>query len=99
MNEKGFFEGLFDFSFKEFITLKVLKVLYVIALIAIGIFLIIEIVYFFNQSTSVGVLFLIFSPLFFILVALLVRVYLEVIAVIFRIEEEIRKLSKEKEEG
>jgi len=94
MNEKGFFEKLFDFNFKEFITLKILKILYIIALIAIGVLLIVGIVYFFNQSTSTGVLFLIFSPLFFLLGAMLVRVYLEVIAIIFRIEEEVKKLSK-----
>lgn len=34
---KGFFAGLFDVNFTEFVTLKVLKVLYIINLVLIGI--------------------------------------------------------------
>jgi uncharacterized membrane protein YvbJ len=36
LTQNGFFASLFDFSFKEFITLKLLKILYIIAIIVNG---------------------------------------------------------------
>lgn len=37
MDNKGFFGGLFDLSFKEFVTIRVIKVLFVLAIIISGV--------------------------------------------------------------
>jgi len=42
---KGFFEALFDFSFSEFITARLIRLLYVLALIGLALFAIVSIVH------------------------------------------------------
>ncbi|MHB1000455.1 MAG: DUF4282 domain-containing protein [Armatimonadota bacterium] len=84
---KEFFTSLFDFSFKEFLIVKVVKVLYVIAIAAafsnsLVIFL---------NATRLGFgrafWMLIFSVLEFFVFVLLARAFLELIIVLFRIAE------------
>ena len=57
---KGFLGALFDFSFSEFITIKLIKILYILGIIFSTIVAIIFIVSGFNISTVVGIIFLIY---------------------------------------
>ena len=97
-NEKGFFEAIFDLSFSEFVTIKIIKFLYVLAIIASATMTIIFIVGgFATESVAVGVLFLLLSPVIFMLYVLMARVWLELIIVVFKIAENTSRLIEENE--
>jgi hypothetical protein len=87
MENKSFFGGLFDLSFKEFVTIRVIKVLYVLAIILAAIAAIGFIVSGFAAGGAEGVIMLVLSPLIFFLYVLAARVWLEIIVVIFRIAD------------
>lgn len=93
--EKGFFTQLFDFSFSEFITAKIIKFIFILGLILSGIATLGIIISAFSQSVMFGIFALILSPLIFLIYIILLRVSLEVIMVIFRISENIEKLAEE----
>ena len=98
MNEKkGFFGSLFDLSFSEFVTTKIIKFLFVLAIIgsAIGA-LIVVIIGFASGSVTAGILLLLLSPVVFIVYVLLSRIWLELIIVIFRIAENTTQLVQQK---
>lgn len=85
--EKGFFTQLFDFSFTEFITTKIIKFIYILGMIVTGLATIGIIISGFSQSVVIGIVALIFSPLIFLIYVIVLRVWLEIIIVIFRISE------------
>ncbi len=89
---KGFFEALFDFSFSEFITTRLIRLLYVVALVVLGLVTIVSIFTGFVEGLGTGLLRLILSPIFFVLGAIVARIYLELIIVIFRIAEHMKRL-------
>ena len=84
---KSFFAGLFDFSFTTFITLKFLRVIYIVLMV----FSVIGGLVLFASLASrggVGVLLgLILAPLVMLFYVVVARIYLELIALLFRIGE------------
>jgi len=92
MEEKNFFSNLFDFSFAEFVTTRIIKLLFAIAIIAAAVVAISLIVSGFGTGVGKGILLLILSPVIFILYVLGARVCLELIIVMFRIAENTGKL-------
>jgi hypothetical protein len=85
---KGSLSVLFDFSFRRFITVRLIRVLYVLALIGIGFATLGLIVTAFGSSAAMGILMLLIgAPIFFFLTLLSARVYLELIVVLFRVSE------------
>jgi hypothetical protein len=89
--DEGFFRSLFDISFTSFITTKIIKFLYVLALVLIGLGALIIIVSAFLQSVAAGLFVLvIIAPLGAFLYVIYTRVVLEVIIQIFRINEHLR---------
>ncbi len=90
----GFFSSLFDFSFNRLVATRVIKVLYVLLLVVIGLgllgFLIAAIV-----SGSVGsiLIALIIGPLLALLYIVYARILLEVLIAIFRILETNREIA------
>ena len=95
---QDFFNALFDFSFKEFVTIKIIKVIYGIGLFFAAIGALAVLVKGFQAGILLGILALILTPVVFILYSILVRVYLEVIIVLFRISEDVRQLAELKKE-
>lgn len=89
MQDKGFLGTLFDFSFSEFITTKVIKFLLALALVVNAIFTIVFIIGAFRVGWLGGVIVLILSPLLYLVLMLFSRIYLELIIVIFRIAENL----------
>jgi hypothetical protein len=88
MEEKGFFGSLFDISFSSFITTKIIKVLYVLSLIVIGLFALGLVISAFADSAALGIVVLVIvAPLGALLYAIYTRVVLEVLIAIFRIME------------
>ncbi len=93
MQDKGFFAKIFDLTFSEFVTVKIIKVLFIIGIIlatlgALG---------FLISSFATGKFFaiimgLILSPIIWIVYVIMIRVWLEIIIVIFRIAENTTEL-------
>lgn len=95
----GFFQALFDTSFSNFITIRIIKFLYIVAIIFIGIGALAQIFISFNESAGMGILFLILAPIIFVLGTILARIYMELIIVLFRIAENTGELVKQGKPG
>ncbi|MBN1591735.1 MAG: DUF4282 domain-containing protein [Candidatus Coatesbacteria bacterium] len=91
--ESGFFASLFDLSFSELVTVKVIKFLFVLAIIIAAVASVGYIVASFAHSAGAGVLVLIISPIIFLIYVIMARIWLEVLIVIFRISEDVRRIS------
>ena len=83
--QKGFFASLFDTSFSALITPRIIKVLYVIILVVIGLLTLVFIVSGISQGGGGAVFAIILAPIFALLYAIFARVYLEIIIVLFKI--------------
>jgi hypothetical protein len=88
MGQQGFLASLFDISFSSLITTWVIKVLYVLSMVIIGLVAVVFVVAAFADSVAGGiVVLLVVAPLFGLLYLIYVRVLLELVIVIFRITE------------
>ena len=95
---QGFFTTLFDFSFSEFIVPKILKVLYGLGILGAAITALGFIVNGFGAGVLGGIVMIILSPVIFVIGVILVRVYLEVVLVLFRIADNTAKMVQNKQE-
>ena len=94
MDPKGFFASLFDFSFSSFITTKIIKVLFILAIIGSAIGALFLLFAGFTSGNFFGVLFaLVLAPLAFLIYTILARVWLEIVIVLFRIAENTQKMA------
>jgi hypothetical protein len=98
MEQKGFFESLFDLSFSSLITTRIIKVIYILGMVVVGIAVIGMIVAGFSESVGGGIALLIFSPLIALLYIIFLRVWLELIMVMFKINDNVEIIAKEKKE-
>lgn len=88
MEQKGFLAALFDVSFTSFVTVRIIKVIYIITLVLIGIGALFFVVAAFAQSAAGGLFVLIVvAPLGGLLYVIYARVLLEIVIAIFRIME------------
>jgi len=90
--QKGFIGMIFDTSFSEFVTTRVIKVLLVLAMIVNAIMVIVMIVTGFSGGFWQGLIILILSPLIYLIMMLVSRIYLELLIVVFRIADELRSI-------
>ena len=98
MQEKGFFGRLFDLSFSEFITTKIIKVLYVLSMIGAGFWGLTVLFGGFATKSFGGVVGgLILAPIAFIVSIILARIWLETLIVLFRIAENTAKIAEKGE--
>ncbi len=84
-DEKGLFHGLADFSFQELITPRIIKLLYVILLLAGGVSLVALVIQGMQQSAAQGLLALVFGAVGLFVWVLYIRMMLEVVMVLLRI--------------
>lgn len=90
---KGFFGSLFDLSFTSLVATRIIKLLYVLAIILIGLYALLFIVGGFTNSTAAGLLvLLIIAPIFTLASLVYARVLLELIIALFRIMENTNQL-------
>ena len=92
MPHKGFFGALFDMSFSEFVTTKLIKLLYIILLLLIAIALVVAeisgLVTLFRHGTFLqGLLLVVIAPLGALLYVIVARMWMEIVIVLFRIAE------------
>ena len=91
----GFFQALFDFSFTDFVTSKIIKLLYGLTIFFAAIIALIIIIAGFSAHPGAGILaLLIVAPLIFLISVIYGRVLLEIIIVIFRIAEHTAEIAQ-----
>jgi hypothetical protein len=87
---RGLIESLFDTSFSDFITVRFIRFLYVVSLVLAGLAVIAFVFGALANSWLGGIFCAIIAPVLFLLYAIGIRIWLELILVIFRIEENTR---------
>jgi hypothetical protein len=94
LQTKGFLGSLFDFSFKNIIASKVIRVLYVLwmALLALGAVVLIIVAFELNPAFG-AVALLILGPFYFLFNLIFARVFLELVMAIFAIQENTNRIS------
>lgn len=97
----SFFRALFDFQFKEFVVTKVIKILYLLTVIALAIgsliLLVVGLIQI-GQPTRLGggagwLLSIIVVPIMFLLALIVTRIYFEMTIFIFLFFENIRDIT------
>jgi len=88
---KGFFGSLFDIRFKNFITPKLISILYILMFIGAGLAALFMIIGAFSESFGYGLLRFIMGIVGFLVCTIIARVWLEVTIILFKIEENTRK--------
>lgn len=89
---KGFFVALFDVSFRTFVTPMIIKVVYVLGMIVIGIATIFfAFSGFFGESPAVGIVTLIVGPIIGVLYLAFFRMFCEFYLAIVRMSEDIHR--------
>ena len=89
----GLLTDLFDFSFSRLLVLRVVKLLFGVLLVldvglCVGL-----IVQAFGAGFGWGLLVLLFSPVLFVIVAIFMRVFTEMLVVLFRIADDTALLA------
>lgn len=96
LKDVGVFGGLLDFSFKKFITIRIVKVLYILELVMIVLGWLGVVAGGFSQGVGNGLIGLIVGSLGALIAVILVRVGLELIVVMFRIGENTSEIAASK---
>jgi hypothetical protein len=89
--EKNFFAGLFDFGFHSSLLRRLVKILYVLAIIFGGIAVVAEVVVGYQQSPAQGLINLVAGIVSLFVGVLVVRALLELALVILRVAEGIER--------
>ncbi len=88
----GFFKALFDFSFSHFVTPKVVKFIYVLSMVAIGLMWLVWLVVAAQDGGALRLVFvLIIGPLVGLLYLTFIRMTLEFYLATVRMSEDIHK--------
>lgn len=88
---KGLFGSLFDLSFTHYITPKIVRIVYVIGMVLIGLGLLFAIIAAFAQSILGGFVTLLFGWLFALLYLVMFRILLEFYTAVVSTAETIQK--------
>ena len=88
-DEKNFFTGLFDFSFNHSLLRRLVKLLYVIAMLCGGVAVVTCVVLGMQQSPAQGLINLVAGVISLFVGILLARLLLELVLVLLRIAEGI----------
>lgn len=86
---KGFFGALFDFGFNHFVTPKIVKFVYVLAVGALALGWLVFLVVGFANSVGAGLFALIVGPVIVVLYLCFIRMTLEFYLSVTRLSEEI----------
>ena len=94
MDGKGFFASLFDFSFENFVFPKIIRIIYAIVVIFACIGYVGGIVYGFQMGSAQGIGAIILGPIVIILYLIMIRAWMEVAIVMFRIYENTNVIAR-----
>jgi hypothetical protein len=92
----GFFRSLFDNSFESFVTVKIAKVVYTIALVLIILSALVTVaggltLAFDEFQSGTGIALLLFGPLFWLVILIIVRLWLENSIALIKVAENTAK--------
>ena len=87
MENHGFFKRLFDLSFKEFITTKIVSFIFVVTIVLAGLFALGILISGLSKGGGAAFISLIMAPIAFFVYVLFARIWLELVIVVFRIAE------------
>jgi len=99
MDTQGFLGSIFDFSFTEFITIRIIKFLFILGIIFAAIGTLLLIITSFSKGIGAGILALVLSPLVFLVYVLLARIWCEMVIVVFRIADHTARLVEQGNRG
>jgi len=88
---KGFLGALFDFSFTHFVTPMIVKFVYVLSVVVLGLTWLVFLASSFSQSAALGVAVLILGPIGMLIYLAFIRMTLEFYLAITRMSEDIHK--------
>jgi Domain of unknown function (DUF4282) len=88
---KSFFGALFDFSFEHFVTPMIVKVVYVLAILALGLGFLLFLAAGFSQGATSGLVVLVLGPVAVLLYLCLIRMTLEFYLAITRMSQDIHQ--------
>jgi uncharacterized membrane protein len=90
----GFFESLRDTRFNSLITPKLIRFLYIVSAVVLAIGAIVFVISGFAHSAGTGVITLIVAPIIAFIYLILVRLYLELIVVAFKIRDAAERVAE-----
>lgn len=91
---KTFFQTLFDFSFSGFISIDLIRVLYMVSILMAGIAVVAGIIAAFSNGISYGIGAILLAPVLFLVYVLFSRVLFEVFIVIFKIADYLEEIAE-----
>jgi len=89
--EKNFFAGIFDFGFHSSLLRRLVKILYVLAIVFGGVAVVAEVVVGYQQSPAQGLINLVAGIVSLFVGVLVVRALLELALVVLRVAEGIER--------
>ncbi len=95
---KSFLQALFDLDFREFVTIRIVKLLYIIGIVLAGLLSLAVLVAGLGQGGAMVLVSIILAPLYFILSVIWIRVCLEIVIVVFRIADNTEAIAKKHKE-
>jgi polyferredoxin len=93
MRENGLIGMVFDLSFKEFVTAKVIKALFILGIVLTAVGTFGAIATGFAGGFGRGILTLILSLIMFFIGVLMTRIWCELVIVVFRIAENTARIA------
>jgi Domain of unknown function (DUF4282) len=91
----GVLSALFDFSFVEFLTSKLVKFMYALSVIGVALVYIVTVLTGFSQGAGQGLLLLVAGGIVALLTLAYVRVLLEFVMVLFRIYDNTHTIARQ----
>lgn len=95
--QRGFFESLMDTRFDNLITPKLVRFLYIVGMVVLAIGALVWVIAGFANSAGTGVLFLVLAPLGALVYLIVLRLYLELVVVAFKIREAADQIAENTE--
>ncbi len=93
---KNFFAALFDFSFSTFVTPSIIKVLYILITVFIGLGYLLFVITSFSQSALAGLAVLVLGAVVAIIYLALARVFLEFYMAVFRLSDDVQEMKNQR---
>lgn len=91
--DKGMLSELFDLSFSNFITIKVIKFIYAVGIVLAALGALALVVAGLKAGFLSGLVSLLLAPVVFLVYVLLARIWCEFVIVVFRIAENTRRIA------
>ncbi len=93
MNSGGLM-SILDLSFSKFITVSIIKFVYALLLIAVAIGYVLLVIGGFSQGVLTGIGLMVVGLIFALIEVIFIRMWLELIVVIFKIGENVSKIAQ-----